>query len=85
MPEVHSSKLIIRRATPRDEKRWRELFDGYCLFYNRTPSELLTRHTWARIMDVPTNRHGGLLKSMRHTLEHLKTAAESGAKAGGAQ
>jgi hypothetical protein len=41
--------------------------------------------TWARIMDVPTNRHGGLLKSMRHTLEHLKTAAESAARAGGAQ
>jgi len=57
MPEVHSSKLIIRRATPRDEKRWRELFDGYCLFYNRTPSELLTRHTWARIMDDASPVH----------------------------
>jgi uncharacterized membrane protein len=33
--------------------------------------------TWARILDVPTNRHGALLKSMRHTLERLKAVAES--------
>ena len=32
--------------------------------------------TWARILDVPTNRHRALLKTMRHTLEQLKTAAE---------
>jgi len=41
--------------------------------------------TWARIMDVPTNRHAALMKSMKHTLEQLKTAAESAAKAGGPQ
>jgi hypothetical protein len=41
--------------------------------------------TWARIVDVPTNRHAGLMKSMQHTLEQLKTAAESAAKAGGPQ
>jgi uncharacterized membrane protein len=33
--------------------------------------------TWARIVDVPTNRHGALLKSMRHTLARLKTSAET--------
>jgi polyketide cyclase/dehydrase/lipid transport protein len=38
---------------------------------------------WARIVDVPGNRHAGLLKSMRHTLEQLKTAAESATIAGG--
>src|SRR2546428_3314743 len=32
---------------------------------------------WARIVDVPTNRHRGLLKGMRHTLEQLKAVAES--------
>jgi len=32
---------------------------------------------WARIVDVPTNRHRGLIKSMQFTLEQLKTAAES--------
>ena len=33
--------------------------------------------TWARIVDVPTNRHRELVEAMRHTLEQLKTAAES--------
>ena len=51
MPKALPSKVTIRRAAPRDEKRWRELFDGYCLFYERTPSEPLTRHTLERIMD----------------------------------
>jgi GNAT superfamily N-acetyltransferase len=51
MPQALPSKLIIRRAAPRDEKRWCELFEGYCLFYKRTPSDPLTRHTWERIMD----------------------------------
>ena len=31
---------------------------------------------WARIVDVPTNRHRELREAMRHTLEQLKTAAE---------
>ena len=31
---------------------------------------------WARIVDVPTNRHRELQGAMRHTLEQLKTAAE---------
>jgi hypothetical protein len=33
--------------------------------------------TWARIVDVPTNRHKDLLKGMRTTLERLKAAAEA--------
>ena len=32
---------------------------------------------WARILDVPTNRHRELLEGMRHTLALLKTAAET--------
>ena len=32
---------------------------------------------WARILDVPTNRHRELLEGMRHTLQQLKTAAEA--------
>jgi hypothetical protein len=32
---------------------------------------------WARILDVPTNRHKELLEGMRTTLENLKAAAES--------
>ena len=33
--------------------------------------------TWARILDVPLNRHKELLANMRTTLERLKVAAES--------
>lgn len=32
---------------------------------------------WARIVDVPTNRHRELSEAMAHTLEQLKKAAES--------
>lgn len=32
--------------------------------------------TWARILDVPTNRHKELLEGMRTTLERLKATAE---------
>jgi hypothetical protein len=32
--------------------------------------------TWARILDVPTNRHQALRRAMRHTLAQLKSAAE---------
>ena len=31
---------------------------------------------WARILDVPTNRHRELKDAMRHTLEQLKARAE---------
>jgi len=33
--------------------------------------------TWARILDVPLNRHKELLEGMRTTLERLKVAAEA--------
>jgi uncharacterized membrane protein len=33
--------------------------------------------TWARILDVPTNRARELREAMRHTLEQLKGAAEA--------
>ena len=57
MPKALPSKVIIRRAAARDEKRWRELFDGYCIFYKRNPSKRLTRHTWERIMDDASPIH----------------------------
>jgi hypothetical protein len=31
---------------------------------------------WARVLDVPTNRHKGLVQGMRTTLERLKATAE---------
>lgn len=36
---------------------------------------------WARILDVPLNRHKELQETMRHTLARLKSAAESVARA----
>jgi GNAT superfamily N-acetyltransferase len=57
MPKALPSTVVVRKAEPGDEKRWRELFDGYCVFYKRTPSETLTRHTWARIMDPASPVH----------------------------
>lgn len=57
--------------------------------YTFTPSGGGTRVTeayevrwipvWARILDVPTNRHRELLANMRTTLENLKAAAECAA------
>jgi len=32
---------------------------------------------WARVLDVPLNRHKELVENMRHTLNQLKTAAEA--------
>ena len=37
--------------------------------------------TWARILDVPTNRVRELRRAMEHTLEHLKAAAEAAPQA----
>ena len=48
---------MIRPIEPRDEPRWRELFDGYTRFYEREPSEPIARHTWARIMDPASPVH----------------------------
>ncbi|ANN79060.1 GNAT family N-acetyltransferase [Bordetella flabilis] len=43
--------LTIRPIEPRDEARWRVLWDGYTRFYEREPDEAVTRHTWSRIVD----------------------------------
>ena len=42
--------------------------------------EVLKIPVWARILDVPTNRHRELQTNMRDTLEQLKAQAEEGAK-----
>jgi len=41
----------VRKIEARDEARWRELWAGYCRFYEREPAEPVTRHTWTRILD----------------------------------
>jgi len=47
----------IRNIEARDEPRWRELWLGYCRFYEYAVSEAVTRHTWARIMDPAAPVH----------------------------
>ena len=47
----------VRKIEARDEARWRELWEGYCRFYERTLSEPITRHTWARILDAAAPVH----------------------------
>jgi hypothetical protein len=41
--------------------------------------------TWARIVDVPTNRHRELGEAMAHTLGQLKRTAESAVTGGGSR
>jgi len=43
--------VTIRRVQPGDEGGWRKLWDGYTRFYEREPSEAITRRTWSRILD----------------------------------
>jgi GNAT superfamily N-acetyltransferase len=49
--------VTIRRIEPGDQKSWRELWGGYCRFYERELSEPKTRHTWERIMDAAAPVH----------------------------
>ena len=51
-------QCTVRKIEARDEGRWRELWDGYCRFYEREISEPITGHTWARIMDAASSVHG---------------------------
>ncbi|CAM3535611.1 GNAT family N-acetyltransferase [Bordetella sputigena] len=51
------SLIVIRPIEPRDEARWRVLWDAYTRFYEREPDEAVTRHTWARILDPAAPVH----------------------------
>ena len=48
----------IRRIEARDEQRWRELWDGYCRFYEREPAPVINDHTWKRLRDAASPVHG---------------------------
>jgi GNAT superfamily N-acetyltransferase len=43
--------INIRPIEPRDELRWRDLWDAYTRFYEREPSDALTVSTWRHIFD----------------------------------
>lgn len=74
--------VTIRKIEPRDEARWRVLWDGYTRFYEREPSEALTRYTWSRIMDdnsplfavVAEGESGGVIGIANYVI-HESTSA----------
>ena len=43
--------VVIRAALPSDEPVWRDLWRGYCAFYQAVLSEEVTNRTWKRILD----------------------------------
>ena len=73
---------IVRKIRARDEQRWRELWDGYTRFYEREPSEAITRRTWARILDpaspvhaIVAEREGGDVVGIANYIVHENTSA----------
>ncbi len=70
----------VRPVEAGDEARWRELWDAYTRFYEREPSEPVTRHTWARIRDPasPVNAivavREGVIVGIANYLTHENTA-----------
>jgi len=70
----------IRPIEARDESRWRELWKGYCAFYETDVPDDVTGHTWARIMDqaspvrsiVAEREHDGVI-GMANYLIHENT------------
>ena len=43
--------LTIRDPSPSDEARWRELWRGYCDFYEKALPDEVTEATWRRLLD----------------------------------
>ncbi len=44
--------LTIRDLTASDEARWRELWKGYCDFYETEMADSVTDITWQRLLDA---------------------------------
>jgi GNAT superfamily N-acetyltransferase len=49
-----STLVRVRPVVPSDEARWRELWQGYLVFYEKTLAAEVTAFTWKRILD-PTS------------------------------
>jgi hypothetical protein len=61
----------------RESTVWRYTFEAVDGGTRVTESyEAKSLPLWARVMDVPLNRHKDLMKNMRHTLAQLKTDGE---------
>ena len=70
----------IRTIDAKDEPRWRELWDGYCRFYEMDCPDAVTAYTWKRIMDpaspvhaIVAEREGGGVVGMANYIVHENT------------
>ncbi len=45
------SGIEVRAASAPDEREWRELWDGYCAFYETVVPPDVTAETWRRLLD----------------------------------
>jgi ribosomal protein S18 acetylase RimI-like enzyme len=75
------SAVTVRRIEARDEPRWRDLWDGYCRFYERSPNAPVADYTWSRIMDpaaavyaIVAEREGEGVLGIANYLLHENTA-----------
>ncbi|HYL67552.1 MAG TPA: GNAT family N-acetyltransferase [Candidatus Limnocylindria bacterium] len=74
--------VTIRKIEPRDEQHWRELFDRYTRFYEREPSEAITRRTWTNLMNAASPVYAvvavsdaGVVIAIANYLIHENTSA----------
>lgn len=56
--------LRIRNVAQPDERRWRELWQGYCDFYETTIPPEVTDTTWTRILDPDTPSFGAIVAEL---------------------
>jgi GNAT superfamily N-acetyltransferase len=70
----------VRPIEPRDEARWRVLWDAYTRFYEREPVEEITRQTWKRLFEAASPVHaivaerGGEVIGIANYLTHESTS-----------
>jgi GNAT superfamily N-acetyltransferase len=55
--KVYQMKAKIRKIEARDRRRWGDLWEGYCRFYERPIAAPVTAYTWKRIMDPSVPVH----------------------------
>ena len=53
--------LTVRDLEPGDEARWRELWRGYCDFYEKMVPENVSDETWRRLLDKNQETMFGLV------------------------
>jgi GNAT superfamily N-acetyltransferase len=63
MPFNSTKNLTIRDAKAADEREWREMWQGYCGFYQVTVSPDVTASVWTRIMDSSSAIHALIAES----------------------